>query len=70
MPIERRPQARRVLKNAKAQGTPQAEIDEAMMVMVNKGTPSERLKRRLQRWGFDAAEADALITANYPQPPQ
>jgi hypothetical protein len=69
MPIKRRPQARRTLKRAKQDGTPQETINEAMVCMVNKGVNSQRLQRRLQRWGFSEQEANTMITTFYPQNP-
>jgi len=68
MPVQRKFQAARLLRRAKADETPQADIDEAMVVLVNKGTPSRRLNRLLKRWGFSEADADTLIKKFYPQP--
>ena len=68
MPVQRKFQAARLLRKAKADKTAQPEIDEAMVVLVNKGTPSQRLNKLLKRWGFSEADADALIKKFYPQP--
>jgi len=68
MPIEKRLQAAHVLMHAKSKKAKQADIDAAMICMVNKGTNSTRLKQRLQTWGFSEADADALIKKFYPQP--
>jgi len=68
MTIQRKFEAARLLRKAIADKTDQADIDAAMVVLVNKGTPSRRLNQLLKRWGFSEADADTLIKKFYPQP--